>query len=81
MTRSRGKILFSSLLICAILIVTGGGCQSHRPPLGEIVIDTDLPVISEEPLALGITLDIGCGGRDLLSPNLIPNAAFELDLR
>lgn len=78
MTRSRGKILFSSLLICAILIVTGGGCQSHRPPLGEIVIDTDLPVISEEPLALGITLDIGCGGRDLLSPNLIPNAAFEL---
>lgn len=78
MIRSKAKGLILSLILCATLIATGGGCQSHRPPLGEIVIDTDLPVISEEPLALGITLDIGCGGRDLLSPNLIPNAAFEL---
>lgn len=78
MIRSTAKGLILSLILCATLIATGGGCQSHRPPLGEIVIDTDLPVISEEPLALGITLDIGCGGRDLLSPNLIPNAAFEL---
>lgn len=78
MIRSRGKSLFSSLLLGAVLIATGGGCQSHRPPLSEIVIDTDLPVISEEPLSIGITLDVGCGGKDLLTPNLIPNAGFEL---
>ncbi len=27
---------------------------------------------------MGITLDVGCGGKDLLTPNLIPNAGFEL---
>lgn len=54
------------------------GCQSHRPPIGEIVIDTDLPPISEEPLAVGLTLDLGSDGKDLLSPNLLVNGAFEL---
>lgn len=53
-------------------------CQSHRPPIGEIVIDTDLPPISDEPLAVGLTLDVGSDGKDLLSPNLLMNGAFEL---
>lgn len=53
-------------------------CQSHRPPIGEIVIDTDLPPISDVPLAVGLTLDVGSDGKDLLSPNLLMNGAFEL---
>lgn len=60
------------------LLLLLGGCESHRPPVGEIVVDTDLPTISDQKLPVGITLDVGSQGKDLLTANLIPNADFEL---
>ncbi|MDO5036499.1 MAG: hypothetical protein Q4D93_06025 [Porphyromonas sp.] len=42
------------------------------------MIDTDLPALHEGVLPIGVTLDMGDEGKDLLSPNLLVNGSFDL---
>lgn len=58
-----------------------GSCESKQPYVGVIVVDTDLPTIHKGELPLGVTLDPGSGGRDLLSTNLLINGGFDLATR
>lgn len=55
-----------------------GACQSREPYVGVIVLDTDLPILHDGVLPIGVTLDPGSGGRDLLSNNMLINGDFEL---
>lgn len=53
-------------------------CTSRTPPVGVILIDTDLPALYEGKQAIGITLDMGNEGKDMLSDNLLLNGTFDL---
>lgn len=55
-----------------------GSCESNQPYVGVIVVDTDLPTTYKGELPIGVTLDPGSGGRDLLGTNLLINGGFEL---
>lgn len=62
-----------------LLLVMGlVACSSYTPPVGTIVIDTDLPYLHDGELPIGVTLDMGSEGKDLLSTNLIVNGSFDL---
>lgn len=76
----RGYLLrILPLFFAGVTLLTS--CQSHEPYAGVIVIDTDQPVLYDGLLPIGVTLDPGNGGRDLLSPNLLINPDFELATR
>lgn len=46
--------------------------------MGAIVLDTDLPTLFNDKLPIGVTLDPGSYGRDLLNSNILINGNFEL---
>ncbi|MDD7437258.1 MAG: hypothetical protein PUK66_00205 [Bacteroidales bacterium] len=60
------------------LFVLLESCESKQPYVGVIVVDTDLPTIYKGELPIGVTLDPGSGGRDLLGTNLLINGGFDL---
>lgn len=68
------RVLFLGALLFVILI----GCRHHRPYVGEVLIDTDVPNKHDQLLLLGYTLDEGELGRNLLSQELIPPQSFIL---
>lgn len=72
------KKLIHSISLLLLLIV---GCQSRQPYVGVIVVDTDLPTLYNGKLPIGVTLDPGHNGRDLLSDNMLINGGFELARR
>ncbi|MDO5017441.1 MAG: hypothetical protein Q4E10_03635 [Porphyromonas sp.] len=65
----------------ALLLAVVSSCRSKEPYVGTIIVDTDLPILHKGYLPIGVTLDPGKGGRDLLSPNLLLNGNFELASR
>lgn len=71
------------LVVINLLILLGllSSCESKQPYVGVIVVDTDLPTMYKGQLPIGVTLDPGSGGRDLLSRNLLINGGFELATR
>lgn len=69
------KLTLISLFLGIVLLST---CQSRRPYVGVIQVNTDLPVLHKGKLPIGITLDPGSGGRDLLSTNMLLNGDFDL---
>lgn len=66
----------SALLTLLTLLMVG--CESRQPFVGVILIDTDLPTLYRGELPIGVTLDPGSGGKDLLSNNLLLNGGWEL---
>lgn len=62
------------LLVVLFLLV---GCRQHRPYVGEIVVDTDMPNKHNGLLLLGYTLDDGSTARDLLSGELLVDGSFD----
>lgn len=65
-----------SLLLTLLTLIVG--CESRQPYVGVIVLDTDLPTLYRGELPIGVTLDPGRGGKDLLSNNLLLNGGWEL---
>ena len=65
-----------SLLLTLLALIVG--CESRQPYVGVIVLDTDLPTLYRGELPIGVTLDPGRGGKDLLSNNLLLNGGWEL---
>lgn len=65
-----------SLLLTILALIVG--CESRQPYVGVILIDTDLPTLYNGKLPIGVTLDPGSGGRDLLKDNLLLNGGWEL---
>lgn len=63
-------------IILLILILCS--CESTPPPVGTIVINSDLPQSATGKLRIGLTLNPTSRGRDVLTANLIVNGSFDL---
>lgn len=63
-------------IILLILILCS--CESTPPPVGTIVINSDLPQSATGKLRIGLTLNPTSRGRDVLTTNLIVNGSFDL---
>lgn len=73
----RLRVPFYAIALLLILVA----CESKQPYVGVIVLDTDLPTIHKGVLPIGVTLDPGRDGRDLLGTNLLINGGFDLATR
>lgn len=61
-----------------ILLMLICGCESAPPPVGSLVINSDLPPIAAGSLKIGLTLNPTSGDQDVLTDNLLVNGSFDL---